>query len=122
MDRQWCGLQLVGEPALQHLVNCHFTSRALGSMMLSGLQGAGPSSQQHSGRPGGSGSGRPAMLYFVFNSQVVAVLVAHDLRAGEFVAQVGYLVRRWCIIACPGGVDAQVWALGVRVLYVFGRV
>ena len=30
---------------------------------------------------------RAAMLYFVFNPDVVAVVVAHDLRNGEFVAQ-----------------------------------
>jgi hypothetical protein len=29
------------------------------------------------------------MLYFVFNRQLVAVVVAHDLERGEFVAQVG---------------------------------
>jgi hypothetical protein len=32
--------------------------------------------------------GRPAMLYFVFNAGVIAVLVAHDLTQGTFVAQV----------------------------------
>ncbi len=31
---------------------------------------------------------RPAMLYFVFNADVIAVLVAHDLQRGEMVAQV----------------------------------
>jgi hypothetical protein len=30
------------------------------------------------------------MLYFVFNRDVVGVVVAHDLAAGEFVAQVPY--------------------------------
>lgn len=31
---------------------------------------------------------RPAMLYFVFNAGVIAVVVAHDLTQGIFVAQV----------------------------------
>jgi hypothetical protein len=31
---------------------------------------------------------RPAMLYFVFNAGVIAVIVAHDLTEGIFVAQV----------------------------------
>ena len=38
--------------------------------------------------PTPQGRSRAAMLYFVFNAEVVAVLVAHDLRVGEFVAQV----------------------------------
>jgi hypothetical protein len=38
------------------------------------------------------------MLYFVFNPDVVAVLVAHDIEQGEWVAQ----VRR------PAGVAARV--------------
>ena len=37
--------------------------------------------------PTSAGRSRAAMLYFVFNANVVAVLVAHDLRVGEFVAQ-----------------------------------
>ena len=29
------------------------------------------------------------MLYFVFNKEVVTVIVAHSIRDGEFVAQAG---------------------------------
>lgn len=32
--------------------------------------------------------GREGMLYFVFNSDVIAVVVAHNIGRGEFVAQV----------------------------------
>lgn len=59
---------MAGEEALQHLISIHFTCRALGQAVLA--------------------SGRAGMLHFIFNSSVVAVLVAHDLQAGEFVAQV----------------------------------
>jgi hypothetical protein len=55
-----------GEKAMQHLVNIHFFSKQMGQFL----------------------SQRPAMLYFVFNAEVVTVLVAHMLREGEFVAQV----------------------------------
>lgn len=58
-----------GDPALQHLMSIHFTWQQLGQVLLS--------------------RGRGGMLYFVFNRQVVAVVVAHDLSRGEFVAQVG---------------------------------
>lgn len=54
---------------MQHLISVHFSWPALGQALLA--------------------AGREGMLYFVFNSSVVAVLVAHDLGAGEFVAQVG---------------------------------
>jgi hypothetical protein len=53
---------------MQHLISIHFSWPALGTALLR--------------------AGRGAMLYFVFNRAVVAVLVAHDLQAGEFVAQV----------------------------------
>lgn len=52
---------------MQHLLNAHFTSTALANIAAR----------------------RPAMLYFVFNPEVVAVVVAHDISRGEFVAQVG---------------------------------
>jgi hypothetical protein len=57
-----------GEKELQQLVNIHFKSRQLAARLK--LQG------------------RPAMLYFVFNGEVVSVVVAHSLAEGEFVAQV----------------------------------
>lgn len=57
----------VGGGAMQHLINAHFTSAGLGARARALL---------------------PGMLYFVFNAEVVAVLVAHSLERGEFVAQV----------------------------------
>ena len=64
--RRLLGVAMRGKPALQHLVNIHFTAPALRQRL----------------------AGREAKLYFVFNASVIAVLVAHDLRRGEFVAQV----------------------------------
>ncbi|KAI8463562.1 MAG: hypothetical protein J3K34DRAFT_526882, partial [Monoraphidium minutum] len=68
--RQAFGVAMEGEAALQRLINVHFRSPALAARLAT--------------------AGREAMLYFVFNPQVVAVVVAHDLRAGEFVAQIPY--------------------------------
>ena len=64
--RKHLGINMVGEAAMQHLVNIHFFSKDLWHHMKD----------------------RPAMLYFVFSSQAVVVLVAHDLQQGEMVAQV----------------------------------
>ena len=64
--RRGLGIQMQGDAALQHLVNIHFTAPALRQRL----------------------AGREAMLYFVFNASVIAVLVAHDLQRGEYVAQV----------------------------------
>ena len=64
------GIPMVGEPALQHLVNVHFWAPALGRRLA---------------------RERPAMLYFVFNPRAVVVIVAHDLGDGDFVAQVSAL-------------------------------
>ena len=57
---------MIGDPALQHLVNIHFFSRDMADLL------------KHC----------PAMLYFVFNSKAIVVLVAHNLQEGEMVAQV----------------------------------
>jgi hypothetical protein len=51
---------------MQSLMNVHFSSAALARKLTD----------------------RPAMLYFAYNAQVIAVIVAHDLNTGEFVAQV----------------------------------
>ena len=67
--RDGLGIAMVGDRALQHLINVHFKSAALAADLRS----------------------NPAMLYFVFNPDVVAVVVAHDLGAGEFVAQIPFL-------------------------------
>ncbi len=64
--RSMLGVTLTGTPAMQHLINIHFKA---------------PGLKQHL-------RDREAMLYFVFNSEVISVVVAHDLEAGEFVAQV----------------------------------
>ena len=62
--------RMTGTPTMQHLVNVHFTSQTLAARLRR--------------------DDRAAMLYFVFNPDVVAVVVAHDLRNGEFVAQIPY--------------------------------
>ena len=67
--RRRAGVKMVGESALQHLINVHFVSKTLAKELRED----------------------PAMLYFVFNPDAVVVVVAHDLRAGEFVAQIPYL-------------------------------
>lgn len=64
--RSMLGVKMMGIPAMQHLINIHFMA---------------PGLRQHL-------HGREAMLYFVFNSEVITVVVAHDLQRGEFVAQV----------------------------------
>lgn len=66
--RRLLGIQMHGQAGMQHLISVHFSWPALGQALLA--------------------AGQQGMLYFVFNSSVVAVLVAHDLGAGEFVAQV----------------------------------
>lgn len=64
--RKQLGIAMVGDAAMQHLVNIYFFSKDL---------------WQHVKE-------RPAMLYFVFSSQAIVVLVAHNLQEGEMVAQV----------------------------------
>lgn len=64
--RTMLGVKMMGTPAMQHLVNIHFMAPGLRDHL----------------------HGREAMLYFVFNSEVITVVVAHDLQHGEFVAQV----------------------------------
>ena len=72
------GIEMKGPAALQHLVNIHFFCPGLWQHILQ----------------------RPAMLYFVFNSQVVSVLVGHDLPSGELVAQVAAF--RFALPCCNG--------------------
>lgn len=66
--RKLAGIDLKGEKELQKLVSIHFLSRELGLFLL---------------------NERPGMLYFIFNTEAIGVLVAHDLKEGEFVLQVG---------------------------------
>ena len=71
--RKQLGIDMIGEPAMQHLVNIHFFSRELWHHVKD----------------------RPAMLYFVFSSQAIVVLVAHNLQEGEMVAQVSLPQTLW---------------------------
>ncbi|KAI9034245.1 FAD binding domain-containing protein [Hyaloraphidium curvatum] len=71
--RSALGIQVQGQPGLQHLINIHFRSPELGRRLLEA-----------------DGGNRASMLYFVFNTRAIAVVVAHDLALGEFVAQVPY--------------------------------
>jgi len=82
------GVEMVGAPGLQHLMNVHFSSQQLAE------------ATRH----------RPAMLYFVYNADVVCVLVAHHFETGEFVMQLPYFpplqapevsgwIDRWWIIS-----------------------
>jgi hypothetical protein len=68
------GISLEGERDLLKLVNVHFRSRDLGRNL---------SSQ------------RPGMLFFIFNPDTIGVLIAHDLKNGEFVLQVLVYPPQW---------------------------
>ena len=56
--RQKMGIALHGKQGMQHLINVHFHSPTLAAALRN----------------------NPGMLYFVFNPDVIAVLVAHDLQ------------------------------------------
>lgn len=66
--RQALGIAMPGPGAIQHLINIHFSSPALGRAL----------------------QGREGMLYFVFSPATIAVMVAHNISEGEFVAQMPY--------------------------------
>lgn len=65
--RKLVEIQMRGEKDLQKLVSVHFLSKNLGQYLL---------------------KENPGMLFFIFNTEAIGVLVAHDLRQGEFVLQV----------------------------------
>lgn len=65
--RKLVGIDMRGEKDLQKLVSVHFFSKSLGQFLL---------------------KENPGMLFFIFNTEAIGVLVAHDLRQGEFVFQV----------------------------------
>lgn len=65
--RKLVGIEMRGEKDLQKLVSVHFFSKDLGQFLL---------------------KENPGMLFFIFNAEAIGVLVAHDLRQGEFVLQV----------------------------------
>lgn len=65
--RKLMGIGMRGEQDLQKLISVHFISQDLGRYLI---------------------NERPGMLYFVFNTEAIGVIVAHDLKQGEFVLQV----------------------------------
>ncbi|KAL6998235.1 hypothetical protein U1Q18_008361 [Sarracenia purpurea var. burkii] len=67
--RKLVGIDMRGERDLQKLVSVHFLSRELGHYLL---------------------NERPGMLFFIFNTEAIGVLVAHDLKEGEFVFQIPF--------------------------------
>ncbi|XP_052205347.1 uncharacterized protein LOC127810117 isoform X2 [Diospyros lotus] len=67
--RKLVGIDLRGEKDLQKLVSVHFLSQELGHYLL---------------------NERPGMLYFIFNTESIGVLVAHDLKEGEFILQIPF--------------------------------
>ena len=93
--RRWLGLPMQGPPPLQHFKSVHFSAPELWPRLRE--------------------TDRSAMLYFTFNSDAVAVFVAHNLQQGEWVAQLPFfpalegddaLDKRACeaaIRACIGG-------------------
>eukprot|EP00890_Picochlorum_soloecismus_P004719 jgi/Picsp_1/5248/NSC_02610-R1_protein len=68
--RKRLGIEMDGAGTLQHLINIYFSSPDLGQKLI------------HLDRMG--------MLYFIFSKKYIAVLVAHNLGRGEFVAQIPY--------------------------------
>ena len=68
--RRALGLRLRGPPPLQHFKSVHFVAPALAPLLRE--------------------QGREAMLYFCFNRGAVAVLVAHNIAQGEWVAQLPF--------------------------------
>ncbi|KAK1365657.1 2,4-dichlorophenol 6-monooxygenase [Heracleum sosnowskyi] len=67
--RQLLGINMRGEKDLQKLVSVHFMSKKLGEYLM---------------------NERPGMLFFIFNTEAIGVLVAHDLKEGEFVLQIPF--------------------------------
>jgi hypothetical protein len=74
--RKQLGIDLFSENGnLQHLINVHFFSSQLSELLRSRI---------------------PAMLYFVYSSAGVAILVAHALKRGEFIVQIPFLYCCHC--------------------------
>ncbi|CAH9110198.1 unnamed protein product [Cuscuta epithymum] len=67
--RKLMGINMKGEKDLQKLISVHFMSHELGQYLI---------------------NERPGMLFFIFNEKAIGVLVAHDLRQGEFVLQIPF--------------------------------
>ncbi|KAF5796408.1 putative FAD-binding domain, FAD/NAD(P)-binding domain superfamily [Helianthus annuus] len=67
--RNLVGIELRGEKDIQKLVSVHFLSRELGRYLM---------------------YEKPGMLFFIFNPGAIGVLVAHDLKQGEFILQMPF--------------------------------
>ncbi|CAI9761716.1 unnamed protein product [Fraxinus pennsylvanica] len=67
--RKLMSIDMSGEKNLQKLISIHFMSQDLGQYLI---------------------NDRPGMLFFIFNTEAIGVLVAHDLKQGEFVLQVPF--------------------------------
>lgn len=65
--RNLVGIEMRGEKDIQKLVSVHFLSQELGQYLM---------------------YQKPGMLFFIFNPGAIGVLVAHDLKQGEFILQV----------------------------------
>lgn len=63
--RQNLGIEMIGNKNLQNFVNVHFRSKDVGRKMIE--------------------NNDTGMLYFLYNSDLVSVLVCHDIEQGEFV-------------------------------------
>lgn len=74
--RKLAGIDMKGERDLQKLVSIHFLSKDLGHYLL---------------------KERPGMLFFIFNTEAIGVLVAHNLNQGEFVLQVLLALFFFCL-------------------------
>lgn len=94
--RKLVGIGMSGEHDLQKLISIHFTSQDLGQYLM---------------------NERPGMLFFIFNTEAIGVLVAHDLTQGEFVLQVLYIQPGfralfscvWIILVCYATRNLDFW-------------
>eukprot|EP00300_Choanocystis_sp_HF-7_P024549 c26035_g1_i1.p1 GENE.c26035_g1_i1~~c26035_g1_i1.p1 ORF type:complete len:648 (+),score=137.67 c26035_g1_i1:22-1965(+) len=68
--RESLGIGLQGTPELQHFVSVHFIAKGLAEVLQK--------------------RGNFGMLYFIFNARAIAVLVAHNVTEGEWVAHLPY--------------------------------
>lgn len=93
--RKLAGIDMRGKRDLQKLVSVHFSSRDLGKYLL---------------------SERPGMLFFIFNTEAIGVLVAHDLKQGEFVLQVLLALKvSWNLF---GDINVQLHGLSLIILQI----
>ncbi|KAI7744642.1 hypothetical protein M8C21_001251 [Ambrosia artemisiifolia] len=67
--RNLVGIEMRGEKDIQKLVSVHFLSKELGQYLM---------------------YEKPGMLFFIFNPGAIGVLVAHDLKQGEFILQMPF--------------------------------